>query len=82
MWALLAEAQLVAGEYEACHSSTGDAIGTIEQMNERYCEVEIHRVRGDCLAKQGDIAGAEVVYRQAISVALAQMAKSLELRVW
>ena len=80
MWALLAEAQLVAGQYETCCSSTDDAIGVIEQVNERYCEVEIHRIRADCLAQQGDHAGAESTYRQAIKVAQSQKAKSLELR--
>jgi tetratricopeptide (TPR) repeat protein len=80
MWALHAEAQLVAGLYEDCCSITEEALRTIERLNERYCEVEVHRIRADCLAQQGDLAGAEAAYRHAIKVARSQKAKLLELR--
>jgi tetratricopeptide (TPR) repeat protein len=80
MWALLAEAQLIAGQFEACLSSTKDAIDAIEQFQERYCEVEIHRIKGDCLAKLGNATEAEASYRHAVEIALSQKAKSLELR--
>lgn len=80
MWALLAEAQLVAGDYEGCCSTTDRAIATIESLNERYCEVEIFRIRADYLAQSGDLSGAEAAYRHAIQIACTQEAKSLELR--
>ncbi|HEY45139.1 MAG TPA: AAA family ATPase [Anaerolineae bacterium] len=80
MWTLHAEAQLIAGHYEDCCSTAEEALRTVERLNERYCEVETHRIRADCLAQQGDLAGAQSVYRHAIEVAQSQKAKSLELR--
>lgn len=80
MWALLAESQLVATQYQECLSSIDDAIGAIEQFQERYCEVEIHRIKGDCLVQLGNTTEAETCYRQALEVAMSQNAKSLELR--
>lgn len=80
MFALLAEALFVAGKFEDGRRLTSQALKTINQLNERYCEVEVLRIRGDCLSMEGDIVGAESEYRSAIKVAQSQKAKSLELR--
>ena len=40
----------------------------------------VHRIRADCLIKQGDLAEAESEYRHAIRVSQSQKAKPLELR--
>lgn len=80
MLAILAEAHYISGDYRECLSSVEDALGAIEQFQERYCEVEIHRIKGDCLAKLGKRLEAEASYRQAIEVATSQNAISLELR--
>jgi tetratricopeptide (TPR) repeat protein len=80
MWALLAEAQLFGQDFEGCLTTTETAIATIERLNERYCEVEIYRIRAICLDQIRDRSGAEAAYERAIQVARSQAAKSLELR--
>jgi tetratricopeptide (TPR) repeat protein len=57
-----------------------EAEQTIETTNERFHEVELHRVRGDLLNANGDVAGAERSYQQAIAIAKRQSAKVFELR--
>lgn len=53
-----------------------------EQSGERYCETEIHRLRGELMLAQSadNQPEAERRFRQALDVARAQDAKSLELR--
>jgi predicted ATPase len=52
----------------------------IETCDERYYEVELHRVSGDFLNATGDRSAAEQRYRQAITVAKRQSAKLFQLR--
>jgi tetratricopeptide (TPR) repeat protein len=52
----------------------------IETTNDAFHEAELHRVRGDLLNANGDVAGAELSYQQAITVAKRQSAKMFELR--
>ena len=52
----------------------------IETANDCYYEAELHRVRGDLLNSNGDVAGAELSYQQAIVIAKRQSAKMFELR--
>jgi tetratricopeptide (TPR) repeat protein len=80
LWALLGEAQLLAKDYEACLEALGKALATIERLDERYCEVEVNRIYGDCLRALGDGLKAGEAYQKAIQVAQSQKAKSLELR--
>jgi predicted ATPase len=47
---------------------------------ERFCEAELDRLRGDLLNATGDPSAAERSYHQAIAVAKLQSAKLLELR--
>ena len=52
----------------------------IETTNDAFAEAELHRVRGDLLNANGDLAGAELSYQQAIAIAKRQSAKMFELR--
>ena len=52
----------------------------IETTNDSFHEAELHRVRGYLLNANGDVAGAERSYQQAIAVAKRQSAKTFELR--
>jgi predicted ATPase len=47
---------------------------------ERFCEAELHRLRGELLRAGSDAAGAEASLREALAVARRQQSKSLELR--
>ena len=58
----------------------GEASLIIENTDERTHLSDLHRVRGDLLLCRGDPIKGERSYREAISVALGQNAKVLELR--
>jgi predicted ATPase len=57
-----------------------EALGIIQKTEERWCEAEIHRVKGELLQSDGKSSEAEASFRQAIEVARRQEAKSWELR--
>jgi class 3 adenylate cyclase/tetratricopeptide (TPR) repeat protein len=57
-----------------------EAMQLMEKTEERYCEVELHRLRGALLARVGDHAAADQSYRRAIDAARQQNAKLYELR--
>jgi DNA-binding SARP family transcriptional activator/predicted ATPase len=60
-----------------------DALATVEQNDKRWCDAELHRLRGELLLAQGADAnaqGAELAYFRAIEVAQTQQAKLFELR--
>jgi tetratricopeptide (TPR) repeat protein len=57
-----------------------EAAEIIEATDERWNEAGLHRLRGDLLDATGDLADAELSYRQAIAVARLQNAKLFELR--
>jgi tetratricopeptide (TPR) repeat protein len=80
LWALLGEAQWLAKDYSGCLETIGNALSTIERLDERYCEAEVNRILGDCHRALGDQSKAEEAYQKAIKVAQSQKAKSLELR--
>ncbi len=79
---LLAEALGGAGSVEEGLEALANAAAQAEKSGERYCEAEIHRLRGELLLAQsaGNQAEAEQSLRQALDVARRQEAKSLELR--
>ena len=58
------------------------ALGTVRRTGERWFEAELHRLRGEMLARTlpADHARAEASYRKAIEVAQRQSAKWWELR--
>ena len=57
----------------------------METTDERYCEAELHRLKGELLLMQGDkteasFHQAESCFQHAVEVARRQQAKSWELR--
>ncbi|NIO72147.1 MAG: hypothetical protein GTN71_24760, partial [Anaerolineae bacterium] len=83
----LAEAQAKAGHPEEGLTTLAEALAQVETTDERYCEAELHRLKGELLLMQGDKAEAEASFHQAescfqhaIEVARRQQAKSWELR--
>jgi predicted ATPase len=79
---LLAEALGAAGLHEEALEALADAAALAQESEERYCEAEIRRLRGEFLLAQSadNQPGAERCFRQALDVAHAQEARSLELR--
>ncbi len=54
----------------------------VESTGERYLEAELHRLQGELLLDRspGDHGPAEAAFQEALSIARAQQARSLELR--
>jgi predicted ATPase len=78
--AWLAEAYGKAGQAEEGLSVVAEAVGHLEETDERCYEAELHRLKGELLLMQGDKTEAEASFHQAIEVARRQEAKSWELR--
>jgi predicted ATPase len=57
-----------------------EAIGVTDRTKGRYYEAEMHRVRGELYLSIHDDGAAEASFREAISVAQHQSAKTWELR--
>ncbi|HSR33189.1 MAG TPA: hypothetical protein VLY63_21700, partial [Anaerolineae bacterium] len=83
----LAEAQARAGQPEEGMATLTEALAMVEETDERYCEAELYRVKGNLWLAQGEavevetsIRRAQRCYRHAIEVARRQSAKSWELR--
>ena len=59
-----------------------EALSMINESDERFCEAELHQIKGDLLLLQAapDKHQAESCFQQALEVARNQQAKSLELR--
>jgi tetratricopeptide (TPR) repeat protein len=80
--ALLAEARVELGEWQAAEASCAEAFDLIKQTNEGWCQAELHRVAATAiLAKpSGDLSAAEELLHKAIQLARTQGAKWWELR--
>ncbi len=78
----LVEAARNLGQPEEGLEVLAEALALMESTGERYMEAEFHRLRGELLLELApdDHAPAEAAFQQAIAVAQAQGAKSLELR--
>jgi predicted ATPase len=76
----LAQAQAEAGQPKAGLNTLAEALALVEQTGERYCEAELHRLRGELLRMQAHDTEAEVSLQKAIELARRQHAKSWELR--
>ena len=79
---LLAEAVSVAGEMNEALDFLQQAVNVLRKSDENWWESAIHRLTGEILLAQhsGAEKQAETLFLQAIDVAQAQNAKSLELR--
>ena len=80
-WALmlLAESHAKLGSPVEGLNCLAEAAQIIEATEERVCEAELHRLRGDLLNATGDRAAAEQSYHQGLAVAARQSAKLFEL---
>ena len=79
---LLARAYQRAGHIAQGLQILDDAQKSIESRDEAWWIAEIHRLRGEILLTRspGDAADAEACFQQALEIARAQHARSLELR--
>jgi predicted ATPase len=80
--ALLADADERVGRPATGLGVLDEALGLVEEMDERWREAELHRLKGQLLLSLtvDNAAAAEACYERAINVARAQGARSLELR--
>ncbi|MCE7989530.1 MAG: hypothetical protein DYG89_50915 [Caldilinea sp. CFX5] len=85
--ALLAEANGLAGQYGEGQRLLAEALAVIPHTDEHYYEAELYRLKGEFILHTPSIGlaadvqqEAEVCFRQAITIADTQQAKSLELR--
>jgi predicted ATPase/class 3 adenylate cyclase len=79
---LLAEACMKTGRLDDGLSALTEALAAVEESENRECESEIHRLKGELLLKQNNSNAAEAqsCFQRAIEIARKQSAKSWELR--
>jgi len=79
---MLAEACAEAGRFDEGLNALTEALAAADEREERFCEAEMHRLRGELLLKQDrpKAAEAQSCFERAIEVARKQTAKSRELR--
>ncbi len=75
----LAESYWKMGRREEAWDTLNLAFQQIEK-NERYCEAEMYRRKGDFLSDEGDLDSAETNYMLSLEVCKLQKAKAYELR--
>ena len=78
--ALLALACEIAGQIEEGLALLDNGLQIVERTGLRWFEAELNRLKGQLLLRQGHIAAAEELYRQALSIAEKQEAKLWGLR--
>ena len=78
--AQLAETELLRGDAKAGLEAIVEARAFVKETGERFWEAEIHRIEGELRRLGGDEGRAEACFREALDVARAQGALSLELR--
>ena len=78
----LTKAHLDLGQFDDAWRCIDEVMTLIETTKERWCEAEVHRIAGEIalLSTEPDTAKAEAYFERALAVALAQQAKSWELR--
>jgi class 3 adenylate cyclase/predicted ATPase len=79
---LLAEVLLESGQIDDARAAIKDARGRVESTGEKWFEADIHRVEGEIILRsQPDAATeAEACFDEALRLARARQARSLELR--
>jgi adenylate cyclase len=78
--ALLAEALLMADRPEEGLKAVDDGFAAAERGLERFCDAELHRIRGELHGRRGAREDAERSLRAALAFAGGQGARALELR--
>jgi predicted ATPase len=76
----LADALGRAGNVAGALAALGEAFDLMKKTGQRYYEAELMRVSGELFSKSAQFETAERYFNEALSVARAQGAKSLELR--
>ncbi|MFP6748644.1 MAG: AAA family ATPase [Alphaproteobacteria bacterium] len=77
----LGEICLLFGHLDEGLSRLDEGLELVQQTGERWWESELFRLKGATLSAQGgDVRQIEAIYRQALEIAGAQSARSLELR--
>jgi predicted ATPase len=77
---LLAAACERAGQAGEAFELLGAALDAVEQTGERWFEAELHRHRGEWLARHGKLEEAEACFERALAVARRQHARIWELQ--
>jgi len=77
---LLAEQYGRLGNVQRGLTLIAEALALVERTNERWCEAELHRRKGELLSNAERDAEAEGAFRRARDVARYQGARALELR--
>jgi class 3 adenylate cyclase/predicted ATPase len=77
---LLADAHARAGHRAAALERLAEAISLVEETQERWCEAELHRAKGELLNSEGKLDEAEACFGKALVIARQQSAKTWELR--
>jgi class 3 adenylate cyclase/predicted ATPase len=79
---MLAEACEAAGRFERGFAALTEGLILADENEDRYCEAETYRLRGQLLVKQNgsNAAKAQSCFERAIEIARKQSAKSFELR--
>jgi predicted ATPase len=78
----LAAARAELGQLDDAWRCIGEALSIIETAKERWFEAEVNRIAGEIALKspEPNAAKAEAYFQRSLSVAIAQQAKSWELR--
>ncbi len=80
-FSLLARVQIKAEQWSAADDALTQAFAASQQNNEHWWDAELWRLRGElCRQQQAEGSEVERTYQQALAIAQAQQAKSLELR--
>ena len=77
---LLAQALTLQGSHDEALATLAEGFERIEATGERVWQAELHRIHGLVLLAQTQLDEAQASLQQALHVAQAQQAKSLELR--
>jgi tetratricopeptide (TPR) repeat protein len=75
----LGDACRMAGQWQVALGHLAEAQRRAEETEERWYQVETHRLTGDVLLAMGDPSGAEESYHEAIAIAQQQSARLWEL---
>ena len=77
---LQARAFVLAGRIEEALRAVDRALELLDETSERFCEAELHRVKGALMLADGNATDGAACFERAIAVARDQSSRSLELR--
>jgi adenylate cyclase len=77
---MLAEALSAAGRLDEGLQVLEESLETMNRTDERCCEAEWHRIKGELLMRMQNMDAAEICFRRALEVARTQGTRGFELR--